>query len=74
MTHWSLTVLATLLTVRAAGADIINVPDPGNGILGIPPPPPPPVTPSCPTDTNADGIVDVDDLIAVILTWGMVCP
>jgi hypothetical protein len=29
--------------------------------------------PPCPADTNADGAVDVDDLITVILGWG-VCP
>jgi hypothetical protein len=30
-----------------------------------------PVRPECPADTNADAVVDVDDLIAVILSWGL---
>ena len=29
--------------------------------------------PPCPADTNADGVVDVDDLLAVIGAWGP-CP
>jgi hypothetical protein len=28
----------------------------------------------CPTDTNADGVVDVNDFLNVVLTWGKVCP
>jgi hypothetical protein len=28
----------------------------------------------CPADATADGVVDVDDLLAVILSWGTVCP
>jgi hypothetical protein len=31
------------------------------------------VVPATPGDTNADGVVDVDDLVAVILAWGP-CP
>ena len=30
-------------------------------------------TPTCPADINGSGEIDVDDLIAVILAWGM-CP
>ncbi|MHC5001606.1 MAG: GC-type dockerin domain-anchored protein, partial [Planctomycetota bacterium] len=28
------------------------------------------VVSGCPADTNLDGTVDVDDLVAVILAWG----
>ena len=28
----------------------------------------------CPVDANGDGVVNVDDLMQVILAWGMVCP
>ncbi|MCH2138134.1 MAG: hypothetical protein MK074_03685, partial [Phycisphaerales bacterium] len=28
----------------------------------------------CPTDTNDDGVVNVDDLLHVIATFGNVCP
>jgi hypothetical protein len=28
----------------------------------------------CPADTNVDGVVNVDDLLAVIMSWGAACP
>jgi hypothetical protein len=28
----------------------------------------------CPADTNADGVVNGDDFLAVIMAWGTVCP
>jgi hypothetical protein len=30
--------------------------------------------PDCPGDVNADGAVDVDDLVLVITSWGLSCP
>jgi hypothetical protein len=67
----------TLWLSSGEGLDGIHLLDYGNGTSGalsrdlslcINPGDVPP--PSCPEDVNGDGMVDVDDLTAVILDWG----
>ena len=44
----------------------------GNSLLYCPPPPP--IADPCPTDTNGDGVTNVQDLVQLLLAFGPVCP
>ena len=59
-------IVQTTALYRPAGAGAV---DANSSVLKIP------LTSCiCNNDTNVDGLVDVDDLVGLILAWGMECP